>query len=287
MIVSRKYASPLLVSLFAILMAQAGAQSPSNPSAPQKLAAPQKFDVASIRPSPDRTGQPGSWFGTQITGDMFQAHGMSLNALVWYAYANGGPKPQMVSEGKGWMESQQWDIVAKFDDPSLAGLTNAERNDRIRPMLQALLEERFHLKLHTEVRPTQVYALVLAKGGAKVKEVPAPPEMQGDWTDAMKRYPEENPGKPFPGAMTCSGSRCTATAATISQVLGQIRYVTHADHMVIDETGLKGHYDFSFRTLGNDDDPPNIEEDLGMKLEPRKVPLTTYVIDSAEKPSAN
>lgn len=103
-----------------------------------------------------------------------------------------------------------------------------------------------------------------------------------------KHYREENPGKPFPGAMTCSGSRCTATAVTISTVLGQIQYITRANHMVIDETGLKGHYDFSFRTLGSDDDdPPNIEEDLGMKLESRTVPLTTYVIDSAEKPSAN
>jgi uncharacterized protein (TIGR03435 family) len=226
--------------------------------------------------------------GTQITGDRFEARSESLEGLVWYAYVGDGPRPQMVSGGKGWIESQQWDIVAKVDDPSLAGLTNAERNDRIRPMLQALLEERFHLKVHTEMRLTPVYALVQAKGGAKVKEVPAPPEVQGDWTEAMKHYREENPGKPFPGVMSCSGDRCTATAATIRTVLGQIQYITHADHMVIDETGLKGHYDFSFRTLGGgDDDEPNIEEDLGMKLEPRKVDLKTYVIDSAEKPSAN
>jgi len=194
----------------------------------------------------------------------------------------------MVAEEKGWIESQHWDIIAKVDDPTFAGLTNTERNDRIRPMLRALLEERFHLKLHTEMRLTPVYALVQAKGGAKVKEVPAPPEVQGDSMDAMKRYREENPGKPFPGSFTCSGDRCTAAAVTIGTVLGQIQYITHSDHMVIDDTGLKGHYDFSFRTLGGDDaDPPNIEEDLGMKLESRKVGLTTYVIDSAEKPSAN
>lgn len=226
--------------------------------------------------------------GVRVTGDMFEAHSMSLNALVWYAYAGGGPKPQMVSEGKGWIESQNWDIIAEFDDPSFARLSSAERSARVRPMVQALLEERFHLKLHTEMRLTPVYALVQAKGGAKVKEVPAPPEVQGDREEVMKRFREENPGKPFPGVMTCSGSRCTATAVTINTVLGQIQYITHADRMVIDETGLKGHYDFSFRNLGSgDDDEPNIEEDLGMKLEPRKVDLITYVIDSAEKPSAN
>jgi len=283
MIVSRKYGSPLLLSLFAILLAQGAAQSPSNPST---VAAPQKFDVASIRPSPDRTG-PG-WFGIRITGDMFEAHSMSLKALVGYAYAFGGPQPRQVAGGGGWIESQQWDIVAKVDDPSLGALSDAERRNRMRPMVQALLEERFHLKLHTELRPTSVYALVQAKGGAKVKEVPAPPEVQGDRMEAMKRFREENPGKAFPGVMSCSGDRCTATAVTISTVLGQIQYISRADHPVIDETGLKGYYDFSFRNLGNDDDdPPNIEEDLGMKLESRKVDMTTYVIDSAEKPSAN
>jgi uncharacterized protein (TIGR03435 family) len=285
MIMLRKYSSPLLVSVFAILMAQGSAQGPPNPPT---TAAPQKFDVASIRPSADRTGQPG-WMGVRITGDMFEARSMSLNALVWYAYVDAGRQPQMVSGGGGWIESQQWDIMAKVDDPSFAGLSNAERENRMRPMVQALLEERFHLKLHTEPRPTPVYALVQAKGGAKVKEVPAPPEVEGDWMEAMKRYQEENPGKPFPGAITCSGDRCTATAVTISMALGQIQGSSHADRMVIDETGLKGHYDLSFRNPGNDDDDAmaEIEEDLGMKFEPRKVDLTTYVIDSAERPSAN
>jgi uncharacterized protein (TIGR03435 family) len=220
---------------------------------------------------------------------MFEAHSVSLNGLVGYAYAFGGPQRRLVAGGGGWIESQPWDIIAKVDDPSLAGLTNAERNNRIRPMLQALLEERFHLKLHTELRPTSVYALVQAKGGAKVKEVPAPPEVEGDRMEAMKRYHEENPGKPFPGGFFCSDGRCTGTAVTISGALGQIGGSSRAGRTVIDETGLKGHYDFSFRQPRNEDDDAMAEvmDDLGMKLVPRKVDLTTYVIDSAARPSAN
>ena len=214
---------------------------------------------------------------------------MSLNALVGFAYTFGEKQRQKVADGGGWIESQQWDIVAKVDDPSFAGLTNLERTARMCSMVQALLEERFHLKLHTEPRSTSVYALLQAKGGAKVKEVPAPPEVQGDWMEAMKRYREENPGKAFPGVMSCADDRCTATAVTISSALPQIGGSSHADRMLIDETGLKGHYDFSFRQPRNDDDDAMAEvmEDLGMKLESRKVDLTTYVIDSAEKPSAN
>lgn len=214
---------------------------------------------------------------------------MPLKNLVWFAYANGRPQKQMVAGGGVWIDSQQWDIMAKVDDPSLADLSNQERNDRLRPLVQALLEERFHLKLHTEMRPTPVYALVQVKGGAKVKEAPAPPAMTGDWTEAMKRYREENPGKAFPGVITCSGDRCTATAVTMSAAIGQIQGSSRSDRTVIDETGLKGYYDFSFRTPRKDDDDAmgEIEEDLGMKFEPRKIDLTTYVIDSAEKPSDN
>jgi uncharacterized protein (TIGR03435 family) len=274
----------LLVSVLAVLVARGSAQSPSNAS----TSAPPNFDVASIRPSGDRTGQPG-WMGTRVTGDMFEARSMSLNSLVWYAYAGGSPQRQMVAGGAGWIDSEDWDIVAKVDDPSFAGLSNAERNNRMRLMVRALLQERFHLKLHTELRSTPVYALVQSRGGAKVKKVPAPPEVNGDWIEAMKRDREENPGKPFPGAITCSGDSCTATAVAISGLLPQIQGSSHADRMVIDETGLKGHYDVTFRNPGSSDDDAmaEVEEDLGMKFEPRKVDLTTYVIDSAEKPSEN
>jgi uncharacterized protein (TIGR03435 family) len=179
--------------------------------------------------------------------------------------------------------------MAKVDDPSFDKLSNADRSNLTRPMVQALLEERFHLRFHTKLRPTPVYALVQAKGGAKVKQEPAPPEVKGDWTEAMKHYSEENPGKPFPSVITCNGDNCAATAMTISGALEQIQVSSHADRLVTDETGLKGYYDFSFRTAHIDDDDAmaDIEEDLGMKFEPRKVNLTTYVIDSAERPSEN
>jgi uncharacterized protein (TIGR03435 family) len=281
----REYGSPLLVSVLAILVAQGIAQSPSNP--PTDVAR-QKFEVASIHPASDRTGQPG-WMGVRITGDAFEVRGMSLKALVGYAYVNGSAEAQMVSGGTGWIESQQWDIAAKVDDPSFEGLSNKDRSDRMRPMVQALLEERFHLRLHTELRSTPVYVLVQAKGGAKVKEVPAPPEMKGDWMEAMKHYREENPGKNFPGAIVCNGEGCTATAVRLTAALGQIQFGSHAVRPVVDETGLKGYYDFSFRNPNSEDQDAmaEIEEDLGMRFEPRKVDLTTYVIDSAEKSSEN
>jgi uncharacterized protein (TIGR03435 family) len=122
-----------------------------------------------------------------------------------------------------------------------------------------------------------------------VKEVSAPPPLEGDFQEALKHFSEENPGKPFPGAIRCSGDGCTAKAVSMTNALNQIQGSSHADRIVIDETGLKGYYDFSFRSPGQDDDDAmgKVEEDLGMKFESRKVNLTTYVIDSADPPTPN
>jgi len=156
-------------------------------------------------------------------------------------------------------------------------------------MVQALLVERFRLKVHTETRPTPVYLLVQTRGGAKVKEVSAPPAVDGDWHEALNRFREKNPGQPFPGAIDCGLDGCTAKAVKMADALGQIQGSSHADRMVVDETGLQGYYDFSFRNPGADDSEAmgEVEEDLGMKFESRKVDVVTYVIDSAQLPTPN
>ena len=283
---AQKHGCLLLFAVLTLLIAQGGAQSQSNPSATAGSAAtaPAKFDVASIRPSGDRSG----WVGIRMTGGTFEARSTPLNFLVRFAYVDRNLKRQMVSGGKGWMESQPWDIAAKVDDPSFEKLSSTERTNRMRPMVQALLEERFHLKVHSELRPTPVYVLVQAKGGAKLKEVPAPPELQSDWPEALQRHEIENPGKPFPGMIMCNDI-CTGTAVKMSNAVQQIEFGSHAGRPVIDETGLKGYYDLSFPMPRTDDDDAmaEIEEALGMKFEARKVDLTTWVVDSADKPSDN
>src|ERR1700721_1198373 len=118
---AQKHGCLLLFAVLTLLIAQGGAQSQSNPSATAGSAAtaPAKFDVASIRPSPDRTG----WVGIRMTGGTFEARSTPLNFLVRFAYVGRNLKRQMVSGGKGWMESQPWDIAAKVDDPSFEKLS--------------------------------------------------------------------------------------------------------------------------------------------------------------------
>ena len=87
----------------------------------------------------------------------------------------------------------------------------------------------------------------------------------------------------------CSGNTCSGHAVRIGSAIGQITASSHADRMVIDETGLTGYYDFSFTQPKPNDDSAMEEvlEDLGMRFEPRTVPIKTFVIESAEQPTVD
>ena len=211
---------------------------------------------------------------------------MPLSGLVWAGYGHSRDKENVKIDraAPSWITSEFFDISAKVDDAYMTGwenLSDAERQDRVRPMIRRMLADRFHLKLRTEMENTPVYALVQAKGGAHVKEVPGPEPVVGDPMEARARWMRDNPDKPMPGGIMCSGNTCTGHAARISASIGQIRGSSHADRMVIDETGLTGYYDFSFTQPGSKDESAMAEvlDDLGMKFEPRTVPIKTYVID--------
>ena len=249
------------------------------------------FEVATIRAANRDDGR--HWFGGRLDASgRYAVSAMPLSGLVRWAYLDAPGKGMVTAdrEAPKWVTSDEFDINAKVDDAYMAGwdkLSNEQRMDRVRPMIRRLLADRFHVKLRVEMRDTPVYALVQAKGGAHVKEVPAPEPVEGDPIEAQARWMRDNPGKASPGVIMCSGDKCTANAVRISNAIGQITGSSHADRMLIDQTGLTGYYDFSFTQPGPKDDSAmaEVSDDLGMKFEPHTVPIKTYVIVSAEKPS--
>ncbi|GGG98315.1 TIGR03435 family protein [Silvibacterium dinghuense] len=270
----------------ALLIAQSG--SGDTTSADQAGPA---FEVATIRQA--NRGDGRHWFGTKLdNSDRFQTSAMSLTGLVYEAYMI-PPAQNKVEIDHGvpdWVNSVEYDITAKIENSYMKDwdrLSYEQRMNVIRPMLQALLAERFHLRLRTEDRMTPVYVLVQAKGGAHVKEVSAPEPVKGDEEEAQKRWADEHPNGVYPGVIMCTGEKCIAHAVKISTSIGQISANAHSDRMVIDETGLKGYYDFSIPYPDKADEFPmhTVEEALGMKFESRSVPIQTYVIVSAEKPA--
>jgi len=274
----------MAAALGGVMIAQEKAPAPVAASGDTPDVLGPAFEVATVRLGHHDDG------GFRLTpSGRLTAQSVPLTYLVQIAY--GGK----VEGGPAWAESDTYDITAKVDDAQMldwATLSERERGNRVLPMLRTLLAERFKLKLHTETKMTAVYAVTQAKGGAKVKEVPppAPLEGEGDAMEKMQRWMKEHPGQPVAGRWTCTEKGCSGHAVLMKNIVGQLGGDAGLDAVAVDETGLTGFYDFSYTMSRDKDAPPmiaQIEEQLGLRFESRKVPMKTYVIDAAEKPSAN
>jgi bla regulator protein BlaR1 len=283
----------------------AEAQPPSVPADPrtplqEEMTLGPAFEVATIRPADPSDGRRS--FGVQVDASgHYVVSAMPLSTIVQSAYIEryGNGNIGTDSTSPKWVNSDAFDVNAKVDQANMAGwdkMTSAQRMDLVRPMVRRLLAERFKLKLRTEMRDMPVYALVQAKGGTRMKEAPAPlAPLQGEAMAAAK-IPSVNKGL-APGQTVCSTTTCDGAAVQVSRLIGMIRGGGWVDRVVIDQTGLKGYYDFSFtrpstnfaanRPPENDLAQPFVQigEELRLKFEPVKVPTMTYVIVSAEKPT--
>ena len=274
------------------ILTAVGAQTEKSLEAPKPdaVADAPAFEVASIRPT--SAGNNGSMGVALKPSGRVAIMRETVEGLIYFAYLphiGSG----MVEGGPDWVRSQEFDINAKVEDAEVATwgpLSDAQRQDRIRPMIRTLLAERFHVKLRSETRVTPVYALVQVKGGAKLKVVDAPPAN----LDPLAQEAWEKSGDPgtkaLPGSFMMTGSTWTGNAIPISTLMIEIVANARVDRMVVDQTGLKGSYDFTFKQSREKDAPPlldQIEDQLGLRLESRKAPVKTYVIDSAEKPSVD
>jgi uncharacterized protein (TIGR03435 family) len=139
------------------------------------------------------------------------------------------------------------------------------------------LIERFHLKYHLETAQGQGFTLTVDKSGPKLKSSEAAE------TSFSFNGPNGPQIKPVPGQLISMNARkvsIPALTALLSQVLGG---------PVVDKTELTGDYDF---TLAWDEVKGPVlstamREQLGLTMTGTKVPVSTFVVDAAEKPSAN
>jgi len=224
---------------------------------------PPTFEVATVKPAPPQADpSTGSWSPPGI--GRFTATHVSLALLIQLAY---GVDSSQIANQPGWLESNLYDIVAKPED----GIPLTR--DELKPRLQDLLHQRFHLVAHTETRPGRGYALVIAKGG-----------------------PHLTPTKAdhFPGfRINVSSGQMRGANWSMPQLA---KYLTvAAGFPVVDQTGITGSYDigFSYNPKPDADSTlPTLDVALkqatGLLLKPQTVPVETLVIDSVDKvPTAN
>jgi len=168
--------------------------------------------------------------------------------------------------GPAWLDTERYDIFAKTAGPV--------GEDQLRLMLRALLADRFKLAFHSETKVLQAYELVVAKGGTKFKE------SEGDGDASFE--PGRGPG------MNVAAKRMSLTEFA-ELASGPLQAP------VLNKTGLKGRYDFALNLtpymtsdrMGLEDLPgflsQALQEQLGLKLETRKDPLETMVIEHVER----
>jgi bla regulator protein blaR1 len=272
---------------------------PAGPQANDTAANTHGYDVASIKPN--KSG--GNMVRMMITPDGLTAMGATLQMLIQNAYEI--QDFQIVGAPK-WVSSDRYDIQAKMDSSQmekLKTLSPDESRMESKRMLQALLASRFQLVVHRDSKELPGYALVIAKGGSKLHQA-----KPGDIYPNGIKGPD---GKPGTGLMIMGGNGGPVTGQGIS-IENLVRLLSQQlGRTIVDETRLTGNYDFTLQwapderagptTLGgaprSDDAPPPdssgpsiftaIQEQLGLKLESRKVQVEMLVIDHVEAPSEN
>jgi len=257
---------------------------------------PLKFEVASIKPSDP------SERGTIIQfapGGRLVVKNAPLKSLVTLAY---DVQDFQISGGPTWVSTARYDVTAKADavtaedDPHKIK-TDEQREkfqQRQRMRIQALLADRFQLKIGRATKELPIYALKLAKNGPKLQES------------------KEEDGNQFQGVRMSRPGDVTAGKVGMQFLT---RILAHSvGRPVIDQTGLTGKYDFKLEWTPDQNQPggfggpgpgpdgalrpppvdPNgpsiftaIEEQLGLKLESQKGPVEMLTIDAVEKPSEN
>lgn len=275
---------------------QSRAQSPAPATAPRPA-----FDVASIKPS-HAPGGPNSLFRVLAEPGKFTAEHVNVRFLLQYAYRL---KDSQIFGAPAWLDSEHYSIEAKQDDASAELLRNRSRDEqaeRLRLMIQSMLVDRFKLTLHHETKELPLYVLVVAKNGPKIQESADIPED----TTAPPGPPTPNGPQPRHSFRFDRGE-----FKAISQNMD--RFADLLSHQVgrpvLNQTGLKGNYDFTLQWTPQDGErpmpggPPGeaappadtsgpsiftaLQEQLGLRLEAQKGPVDTIVIDHVERPSEN
>lgn len=228
------------------------------------------FEVASVKAN--TSGDASLRLDIQ-PGGRFIAANIALKQFIRAAYTL---QLHQIADAPSWVDSERFDITAISDrDLTVSSpWTPGGRYAVVQLMMQSLLTDRFKMVSHLEERQAQGYDLVLHRPGDRTKLTPA--KGACDTGCGMR---------PGPGVLAARSVPMPTLAEFLSQVTGRL---------VTDGTGLAGTFDLDLRwtpeaQLRPDSDAPSIftalQEQLGLRLDPRRAPLTVLVIDSIDRPT--
>jgi uncharacterized protein (TIGR03435 family) len=290
----------------------------------------QKFEVASIHACGPNAVVPlreGGGLGNigpspnRVTKDCVTVMSLLQDAYVIFADGKNPPVSSIqmppIEKAPAWISSNLYTVDAKAEgapgQPAMLG-----------PMMQSLLEDRFHLKLHRETRSGPAFELTVAKGGSKLKnnngtcsvDVPSAAVPRDSTTgrpvpgfSSGRVSPPSQPGMPCRLRLNLRNGPnqlFVSSAITIDAFCSYLSRVT--GHTIVDKTELTGKFDIRLEYLPEQTTPgptavdqPDrpvdiqpgaslytaVEQQLGLKLVPIKGTRQVIVIDHVEKPSGN
>jgi uncharacterized protein (TIGR03435 family) len=252
--------------LLAGVIAACAQDEATQPLATMARDADPAFEVATIKPAdPDDHNQ-----GFRLKGHRISIESNTVTSLICFAYSI--QKTQIINAPK-WFSEQPWNIDGI---PDIEGAPNWHQYRR---MLQKLLTTRFGLVMHHDKRELSVYALTVAKGGAKLEK--------------SKSDPDALPDSSGHGMGAAQMMKFTNDSMTdFAQVLQLME-----DRPVVDQTNLSGRYDFTLRWTPDvmqaapTDSAPGlftaVQEQLGLKIQAARAPTDVFVIDAATQPTQN
>ena len=258
---------------------------------------PETFDVASVKPMGPALAEALARFGSGCDGSFPRVENKRFTvtttpyALITWAYGfnkNGGcgfvTNGNFIVGGPAWLRTERFEVQAVLPDAAPPTSVEAFLNGQapaLEAMLRAMLADRFKLVLHREMRDAPVYALVTARGGARVTAAKA---------DEPTFY-RLNRQRDANGQMV---DHLVVSKANMTYVGIMLGIVTRRP--VVDRTGMTGEYSFDLAFApqdapAGDTSAPSLftalQEQLGLRLEDSRAPVETLVIDRIERPSEN
>jgi bla regulator protein blaR1 len=252
------------------------------------------FEVATVKLS---SGQ-GRNRGIVTSPGRFRAENWPLKDVIMFAYDL--RSNSQISGYPDWVNSTEYDIDAKTDENTTAALDKVPPDQQIQQvklMVQALLAERFHLRVSYQAKEIPIYALVIAKGGLKLTKSTGPRSVAGGTRSGIIQSKS--------GELESINSSLDQFAAAAPDLMPEV-----GDRVVVNKTGLAGNYNWTLKwtpeataqnfsgtnggTLpppGSDDSAPSLftalQDQLGLKIESQKGSVETLAVDSIDRPTAN
>lgn len=239
----------------------------------------QRFEAAAIKASDPNPSSP-MFIGMSADGAMVKYTNITLRDCIRGAFR--ARDFQII--GPDWMTNARFEISARL--PAGGSI------DQIPEMLQALLAERFKLEIQRDMKEQNIYALVVASGGAKLK----PAVVKPDGASPKALGPDGKPREPMMYGFSPGGVTITAPSASLGSFVGLMSRFTARP--IVDMTGIEGLYEFKLTVEpemnGNvntgaaipDEPVPSVFDAIksyGLRLEARKAPIEMFTVTHLEK----